>query len=61
MLCLFISNFSSTKLEKRVQQDPPGSRCCRGSGCREVAQAMYTYVGKCKNDKIKGERKNKNN
>jgi hypothetical protein len=24
----------------------------------EVAQAMYTHVSKCKNDKIKGERKN---
>jgi hypothetical protein len=27
----------------------------RGRG--EVAQTMYTYVSKCKNDKIKGERK----
>jgi hypothetical protein len=27
----------------------------RGQG--EVAQAMYTYVSKCKNDKIKGENK----
>jgi hypothetical protein len=26
---------------------------------REVAQTMYTHVSKCKNDKIKGERKKK--
>jgi hypothetical protein len=25
----------------------------------EVAQTMYTHVSKCKNDKIKGEKKNK--
>jgi hypothetical protein len=24
---------------------------------REVAQTMYTHVSKCKNDKVKGERK----
>jgi hypothetical protein len=28
----------------------------RGRG--EVAQTMYTYVSKCKNDKIKGEKNN---
>jgi hypothetical protein len=26
-------------------------------GCGEGAQAMYTHVNKCKNDKIKGEKK----
>jgi hypothetical protein len=24
---------------------------------REVAQTMYTHVSKCKNDKVKGEKK----
>jgi hypothetical protein len=29
----------------------------RSGGGGEVAQTMYTYVSKCKNDKIKGEKK----
>jgi hypothetical protein len=28
-----------------------------GGGEKEVAQTIYTHVSKCKNDKIKGERK----
>jgi undecaprenyl pyrophosphate synthase len=28
-----------------------------GGGREEVAQTVYTYVSKCKNDKIKGEKK----
>jgi hypothetical protein len=44
--------FSSTKLEnKRAEQVLPRSRD-RG-GELEAAQTMYTYVSKCKNDKIK--------
>jgi hypothetical protein len=51
--CFFSLNifygFSSTKLEnKRAEHVLPGGGC-RG----EVAQIMYTYVSKCKNDKIK--------
>jgi hypothetical protein len=61
ILCLIISYFSSTKLEKRVEQDLPGSRCCRGPGVQGGGTAIYAHVGKCKNYKIKGERKNKNN
>jgi hypothetical protein len=34
---------------KRVEQVLPGSGEERGG---KVAQAMYTYVSKCKNDKI---------
>jgi hypothetical protein len=30
--------------------------CVSGDG-RKVAQAMYTYVSKCKNDKIKRKKK----
>jgi hypothetical protein len=29
-----------------------------GQGWGEVAQTMYTHVSKCKNNKIKGEKKN---
>jgi hypothetical protein len=40
--------FSSTKLEnKRIEQ------VLLGRGGRDVAQTMYSYVSKCKNDKIK--------
>jgi hypothetical protein len=43
--------FSSTKSEnKRTEQVLPGSR---GMGRVEVAQTMYTYVSKCKNNKNK--------
>jgi hypothetical protein len=34
-----------------------GGHCGGGKG--EVAQTMSTHVSKCKNDKIKGEEKNK--
>jgi hypothetical protein len=34
-----------------VEQDLSGSRA------GEVAKTMYTHVSKCKNNKIKGERK----
>jgi hypothetical protein len=45
----------STKTEnKRLEQVLP--RSWRGG---EVAQAMYTHVSKCKNNKIKGESKKK--
>jgi hypothetical protein len=37
--------FSSTKLEKSVEQVLPGSM-----GREEVAQTMYTHLSKCKND-----------
>jgi hypothetical protein len=30
-----------------------------GDWGRELAQTIYTHVSKCKNNKIKGERKNK--
>jgi hypothetical protein len=40
---------------KRAEQVLPGSVCVGG----EVAQTMYTHVSKCKNNKIKGERKKK--
>jgi hypothetical protein len=41
-----------------VEQVLPGCRGLGvGGGGREVSQAMYTHVSKCKNDKIKGERK----
>jgi hypothetical protein len=47
--------FSSTKEEKkRAEHVLPGS----GEG-GEVAQIMYTHVSRCKNDKIKGEKKKK--
>jgi hypothetical protein len=40
---------------ERVEQVLPGSVGCWGG--REVAQTMYTHVSKCKNDKIKAEKK----
>jgi hypothetical protein len=44
--------FYSTKLEnKRVEQVLPRSRQREES--KEVAQTMYTYVSKCKNNKRK--------
>jgi hypothetical protein len=54
MLFLIISYvLSSTKLEKK-RAEPVLPRSGRGGvGRREVAQTMYTYVSKCKNDKIK--------
>jgi hypothetical protein len=48
--------FSSTKSEnKRVEQVLP--RRVWGLAGGKVAQTMYTHVSKCKNDKIKGEKK----
>jgi hypothetical protein len=52
MLCLsyYCYVFSSTKLEKRAEQDLPGSK--RGWGGkgrgqrRELAQTMYAHVNK---------------
>jgi 5S rRNA maturation endonuclease (ribonuclease M5) len=43
--------------KKRVKQVLPGS----GGLGREVAQTMYTYVSKCKNNKIEGEEKKEYN
>jgi hypothetical protein len=62
-ICLsFLLCFLSTKSEKkRTKQDLPGSRGWRwglGMG-EEVAQTMYTHVSKCKDDKIRGEKKKK--
>jgi hypothetical protein len=44
------------KSEKRIEQVLPGSRGA-GEMRGEVARTMYTHVSKCKNDKVKGERK----
>jgi hypothetical protein len=33
--------------------------CPEAGGGEEVAQTMYTHASKCKNDKIKGEKKKK--
>jgi hypothetical protein len=49
MICLSYV-FSSTKSEKRAEQILPG---------RWGGGTMYTHVSKCKNDKIKGEKKKK--
>jgi hypothetical protein len=50
-LSYYLYVFSSTKLEKRVEQVPPGSG---GSGRRGyMAQTMYIHVSKYKNGKIK--------
>jgi hypothetical protein len=38
--------------KKRAEQVLPGSR-----GGEEVAQKIYTYVSKCKNNIIRGEKK----
>jgi hypothetical protein len=40
-----------------VEQVLPRSRGL-GRWGREVEQAMYTHISKCKNDKIKGEKNN---
>jgi hypothetical protein len=40
-----------------VEQVLPGSRGGREQVGGLVAQTMYTYVCKCKNNKIKGEKK----
>jgi hypothetical protein len=50
--------FSSTKLEKRAEQILLGSREIGvGEVGEQEAQTMYMRVSKCKNNKIKGERK----
>jgi hypothetical protein len=47
-------------LEERVEQVLLGSRGLGGWGTGgEVQQTMYTHVSKCKNDKIKGKKKEK--
>jgi hypothetical protein len=47
-------------LEKKTEQVLPGSGGLGGRGRgRQVAQPMYIHVSKSKNDKIKGQRKNK--
>jgi hypothetical protein len=46
--------FSSTKLEKRVEQALPGSEGSGWGGGRlggETAQTMYTHINKIINDK----------
>jgi hypothetical protein len=35
------------------QRTEGGTGSAQKQGLREVAQIMYTHVGKCKNDKIK--------
>jgi hypothetical protein len=47
MLCLpyYTYVFSSTKLEIRAEQVPPGSQVERGQG-GEMTQTMYVHVNK---------------
>jgi hypothetical protein len=47
------------KLEKRAEYDLPETGGLAGR--RELAQTMYTHASKCKNDKIKRERKKERN
>jgi hypothetical protein len=44
-------NNKTIKKKKRAEHVLPGRQG------EEVAQTIYTHVSKCKNDKIKGERK----
>jgi hypothetical protein len=41
-------------LDKKEEQTLPGSR---GMGVGGVEQTMYTHVSKCRNNKIKGEKR----
>jgi hypothetical protein len=54
-ICLshYLLCFLFSKIGEEGRTGLPGSR-----EEEEVAQTMYTHVSKCKNDKIKGEKKN---
>jgi hypothetical protein len=61
MICLsyYLLCFLFNKIK---EEGGTGSACkqgCGSGGWGKGAQRMYTHVSKCKNDKIKGEKKKK--
>jgi hypothetical protein len=54
MYFLLSFTFSLYQNQRKGRTD---SACKRGGDGGEVAQTMYTHVRKCKNYKIKGEKK----
>jgi hypothetical protein len=58
MICCsyYLLIFSSTKSENKKEEQVLPRNEVQGER-KEVTQTMYTHVSKCKNDKIKGEKK----
>jgi hypothetical protein len=52
--------FLFNKIREKGRTGSAWKRRVRGSG-KKVAKTMYTHVSKCKNDKLKKEKKDKRN